>query len=80
MDILTSLILIPVLTVLALLFCKELKKIRMIAAIGMTIQLLQTIRLLFIYLAERASGNDSEMISQRNDIAKNDSDMILNRK
>ncbi|HIE73362.1 MAG TPA: NADH-quinone oxidoreductase subunit M [Flavobacteriales bacterium] len=65
MDILTSLILIPVLTVLALLFCKELKKIRMIAAIGMTIQLLQSIRLVFIYIAERASGNDSEMILQK---------------
>ena len=65
MDILTSLILIPVLTVLALLFCKELKNIRVIAAVGMTIQLLQAIRLVFIYLAERASGNDSEMILKK---------------
>ena len=31
----------------------------------MTIQLLQSIRLVFIYLAERASGNDSEMILQK---------------
>ena len=58
MDILTSLILIPVLTVLALLFTKGLKNIRVIAAVGMTIQLLQAIRLVFIYLAERSSGND----------------------
>ena len=65
MDILTSFILIPVLTVLALLFCKELKNIRVIAAVGMTIQLLQAIRLVFIYLAERASGNDSEMILKK---------------
>ena len=65
MDILTSLILIPVLTVLALLFCKELKNIRVIAAVGMTIQLLQAIRLVFIYMAERASGNDSEMILKK---------------
>jgi NADH-quinone oxidoreductase subunit M len=65
MDILTSFILIPVLTILALLFCKELKNIRVIAAVGMTIQLLQAIRLVFIYLAERASGNDSEMILKK---------------
>ena len=65
MDILTSLIIIPVLTVLALLFTKGLKNIRIISAIGMTIQLLQTIRLVFIYLSERVSGNDSEMILQK---------------
>ena len=65
MDILTSLIIIPMLTVLALLFTKGLKNVRVIAAIGMTIQLLQSIRLVFIYLAERASGNDSEMILQK---------------
>jgi len=65
MDILTSFILIPVLTVLALLFCKELKNIRVIAAVGMTIQLLQAIRLVFIFMAERASGNDSEMILKK---------------
>ena len=65
MDILTSLIIIPALTVLALLFTKGLKNVRVIAAIGMTIQLLQSIRLVFIYLAERASGNDSEMILKK---------------
>jgi NADH-quinone oxidoreductase subunit M len=65
MGILTSLIIIPMLTVLALLFSKGLKNIRVIAAVGMTIQLLQSIRLVFIYLAERASGNDSEMILQK---------------
>ncbi|SVC87865.1 uncharacterized protein METZ01_LOCUS340719, partial [marine metagenome] len=65
MDILTSLIIIPALTVLALLFTKGLKNIRVISAIGMTIQLLQTIRLVFIYLSERASGNDSEMILKK---------------
>ena len=65
MNILTSLIIIPALTVLVLLFTKRLKNVRLIAAIGMTIQLLQTIRLVFIYFAERASGNDSEMILQK---------------
>ena len=43
MDILTSLIIIPALTVLVLLFTKGLKNVRVIAAIGMTIQLLQLI-------------------------------------
>ena len=64
MDILTSLVVIPLVTVLILLFTKKLKQIRVIAAIGMSIQLLQCIRLLFIYMAERSSGNKAEMILQ----------------
>ena len=65
MDILTSLIIIPILTVIALLPVNDLKKIRLISAIGMFIELIQSIRLLFIYMAERASGNTSEMVFQK---------------
>ena len=65
MDILNSLIIIPILTVIALLLVKDLKQIRLIAAIGMFIELIQSIRLLFMYRAERAGGNSSEMVFQK---------------
>ena len=65
MNILTSLVIIPILTVIALLPAKDLKQIRLISAIGMFIELIQTIRLLFMYMAERASGNTSEMVFQK---------------
>ena len=63
MDILSSLVLIPTLTVIALLFVKELKKVRMIAAIGMSIELLQCIHLVYLYLKER--GDESGMMFQK---------------
>ncbi len=65
MDILTSLIIIPILTVIALLPVKNVTQIRVISAVGMFIELIQSIRLLFIYMHERAEGNTSEMILQK---------------
>lgn len=65
MDILSFLVIIPILTVIVLLFVKELKHIRVISATGMFIELLLTIKILFDYIAERASGNTSEMVFQK---------------
>jgi len=65
MDILTSLVIIPILTVIALLFVKDLKQVRLISAAGMFIELIQSVRLVFMYMAERASGNTSEMVFQK---------------
>ena len=65
MDILTSLVIIPILTVLALLFVKDLKQVRLISAAGMLIELIQSVRLVFMYMAERASGDTSEMVFQK---------------
>lgn len=65
MDILTSLIIIPILTVIALLPVKNVTQIRVISAVGMFIELIQSIRLLFIYMHERAGGNTSEMVLQK---------------
>lgn len=65
MDILTSLIIIPILTVIALLLVKDLKQVRLISAVGMFIELVQSIRLVFMYMAERASGNNAEMVFQK---------------
>ena len=65
MDILSSLVIIPILTVIVLLFVKKLKHVRVISATGMFVELLLTIKLLFDYIAVRASGDTSEMVFQK---------------
>ncbi len=65
MDRLTILIIIPVLTVLALIFATRRKSYRVIAAVGMSIQTLYSIYLLMEYLAIRQAGNTSEMVFTR---------------
>ena len=62
MDILSLFIIIPILTVVALLFVKKLEKVRVISAIGMFIELLLSIKLVFDYIAERANGTPTPSI------------------
>jgi len=62
MDILSLLIVIPVLTVVAIAFSKSYKQVRVIAAIGSGIQLIQSFNLVWQYLQERASGNTATMV------------------
>ena len=62
MDTLSLLVLVPVLTVLVIMFTKDHRQIRIIALSGMTIQLIQSIILLFRYLAERTSGNEANVL------------------
>jgi NADH-quinone oxidoreductase subunit M len=64
MDILTLFVVVPVLTVVALLFSKGLKQSRMVAMIGMLVQLGMAINLLFAYFKERAV-NDAVMVFTR---------------
>ncbi len=54
MDILSLFVIVPVLTVLALVFSKGLKQVRIISMIGSFIQLGMAIHLLFAYFRERA--------------------------
>lgn len=61
-DRLTMLIIIPVLTMAGILFCKNFKQIRLVSAIGMSIQLIQSFLLVFAYIAERKAGNVAEMV------------------
>ncbi len=56
MDILSFFIIVPVLTVIALVFCKDFKQVRMVSAIGMSVQLLQSVALVLNYLTQSA-GN-----------------------
>ena len=62
MDFLTWFVIVPVLTVTAIIFTKNMHQTRMAAAIGMSVQLILAIVLVFIYLAERRAGNTAEML------------------
>jgi len=62
MDILTLLIVVPLLTVGAILTSRSDHQVRVIAAIGASFQLLQSLYLTFQFLSERKSGNSAEML------------------
>ncbi len=62
MDILTLLVVIPFLTVVALVFSRDFKQARVISAIGMGLEFVQAIYLVFAYLGERANGNTATMV------------------
>jgi NADH-quinone oxidoreductase subunit M len=64
MDILSLFIIIPLLTVVALLFANDLKRARIIAMIGSILQFGMSVNLLFRYFNER-SVNDSIMLFTR---------------
>lgn len=62
MDRLSLLILVPVLTMVVIAMFKDPKKVRVIAAVGMAVQMIQILFLLFAFFAERNAGNTSEML------------------
>ena len=62
MNILNLFIIIPILTVGAIMFAKDLKQTRVISAIGMGIQLIVAALLVYLYLAERGAGNTAQML------------------
>ncbi len=62
MDLLSFFVIIPVLTILAIGFAKSMHSIRVVAAIGMGIQLLLAAYLVFAYLDQRSAGNMAQML------------------
>jgi NADH-quinone oxidoreductase subunit M len=62
MNILTLFVVIPVLTVFGILFTKDLKQSRMVSAIGMTLQLILSGILVYLYITERQAGNMAPML------------------
>ena len=62
MSILMYFILIPVLTIIGILFTKDGRSARIVAASGMFLQLIMSVVLLILYYIERNSGNTAEMI------------------
>lgn len=62
MSILSLFVVVPLLTIVGIMFTKNLKQTRLISAIGMGIQLVLAFILVFLYLAERNAGNMEEML------------------
>ncbi|MFA4852368.1 MAG: NADH-quinone oxidoreductase subunit M [Bacteroidales bacterium] len=62
MNILSLFVIIPILTIFALMATKSFKQARVVAAIGMGIQLITAAVLVFWYLHERSAGNTAEML------------------
>lgn len=59
---LSLLIILPFITAIAILFCKGLKQVRTVSLIGVSVQFLLSLDLLFQYWKERAAGNTSQML------------------
>jgi NADH-quinone oxidoreductase subunit M len=64
MDILSLFVIVPILTVLALVFTKDLKQARFVSMIGSFIQLGMAINLLFAYFKERAVNKSLMLFTQ----------------
>jgi len=62
MDILTMFVVIPVLTITGIVLVNDIRKVRIISAAGMGLQLLLAGVLVFLYLSERKAGNMDEML------------------
>jgi NADH-quinone oxidoreductase subunit M len=62
MDILTFFIIIPLLTITGIILVKDIRNVKIIAAVGMCLQLVLSAILIFLYISERHSGNTSEML------------------
>ncbi len=63
---LSLLIILPFLTAAAVLFCRGLKQVRIVALTGSVAQLVLSVWLLFAYCSERAAGNHSMMVFENN--------------
>jgi len=61
-NILSLFVAVPVITITGILFTKGLKGARLVSAIGMGIQLLLSVFLVFYYLSVRGAGNLHEMV------------------
>jgi NADH-quinone oxidoreductase subunit M len=66
MDILSLFVIIPLITIFAIIICRDTTKVRWIAAIGMGFQLLLAAFTIILYLHERSIGNTAEMIFVKN--------------
>jgi NADH-quinone oxidoreductase subunit M len=65
MDILSLFVLIPFLTITGILFLKDEKKVRLVSAFGMGLQLIMAGVLVFLYFSARNAGNTEQMLFVR---------------
>jgi NADH-quinone oxidoreductase subunit M len=66
MNILTFFVIIPVLTITGVILAKDMKRVRLVASIGMGLQLLLAALLIVLYLLQRRAGNTEEMLFIKN--------------
>jgi len=66
MNILTLLVVIPALTILGLVFTKDHKQARVLSVIGMGIQMIATLYLVWMYFTARGAGNTDEFLFDQN--------------
>lgn len=62
MNILTWLVIIPLLTIAGILLVKDARQTKIVSAIGMGIQLIVSFIIVFMYVNLRKSGNTDEMV------------------
>jgi len=62
MNILSLFVIVPLLTIVGIMFTKGLKGTRIVSAVGMGIQLILAAILVFLYLGEREAGNAAQML------------------
>ncbi len=65
MDILSSLVLVPVLMLIAFIPCRNIQQIRTVAVIGAAIELILTLAVLFMFYSERNAGHTDAMLFMR---------------
>ena len=66
MNILTLLVVIPALTILGLIFTKGYKQARLLSAVGMGLQFVATLYLVYMYFQARGAGNTDEFLFEQN--------------
>lgn len=66
MNILLLLIIIPILTIVGIMFTRDNKQVRLVSAIGMAFQLVVSAIIIIWYLAERHAGNMDEILFASN--------------
>src|SRR4030095_9624729 len=64
---LSSLVILPLLTAIAILPLKGLRQVRVVSLLGSTLQLILAFVLLYFYWNERSSGNSAAMLFESND-------------
>ena len=62
MNILTFFVVIPVLTITGIILVKDIKRVKLVASIGMGMQLLLAALLVVLYVMQRRAGNTEEML------------------
>ncbi len=62
MNILSLFVLIPVLTITGIILVKDMKQVKIVAGIGMGMQLILSAILIFLFVSARYSGNTAEML------------------